>query len=327
MAEKHVYLKNLQPGDTLVDGVYQLKKLEMDPKTNIYVGLVSDATGSCQLKINVGNFKQEYYKFVGKAVKCSKLFVLYEGRAVLKLSGELSLAENGDVSSGVLNTSLSEETKASLAADLNQMVKSVKRPELREILGNSLGESVVCRMAALPESLRKPLDFSGGMLHQAVTVTKMAVAMAGICQMAETDPLMGAVEYDTDVIICAGLLHNIGTIREFTSEFPYSRTDSGIFSSKYELSYHCVANLLTKLGDEVTKNKILCCIRQMYNMDKKPPIKEASVLAKCLEVYRLTVMQAVAQTELLTQEETPSSMFEYSASYGAYIECCSKKEE
>ncbi len=162
-----------------------------------------------------------------------------------------------------------EEYKVRLA----NLIKSVRTPSVRTLLENIFSGSFYEKFTVNPAGMRLHHAYIGGLLQHTVDVTGLALAMAE--QIGGTDK---------DLVIAGALLHDIGKIREISSQpgFPY--TDEGRFLGHISMTLLMVRDAAQKLGIPDAKMQHLehILISHHGELDKGSPVacatKEAFIV-------------------------------------------------
>jgi len=101
-------------------------------------------------------------------------------------------------------------------AKLIKLVAQVKRPPLRELLGEIFSGSRWEQFVRNPAAKRFHHAYIGGLLEHTVDVAETALAVAAT--------VLGA---DQDMVIAGALLHDIGKTEEISSDIGFAYTDAG----------------------------------------------------------------------------------------------------
>ncbi|MCD7974966.1 MAG: HD domain-containing protein [Phascolarctobacterium sp.] len=162
-----------------------------------------------------------------------------------------------------------EEYKVRLA----NLIKSVRVPSIRTLLENIFSGDFYEKFAANPAGMRMHHAYIGGLLQHTVDVTSLALAMA--VQIGDVDK---------DLVIAGGLLHDIGKVREMSSQVGFPYTDDGRFLGHITITVMMVRDAAAKLGIPEVKMQRLehILISHHGDTDKGSPIacstKEAFIV-------------------------------------------------
>lgn len=99
---------------------------------------------------------------------------------------------------------------------LNNYIKAVRTPGLRMLLENIFSGQTYEQFLVNPAGTRMHHAYLGGLLQHSVDVAGIAVAVAG-----QVDGV------DKDLVIAGALLHDIGKLREISSQVGFPYTDEG----------------------------------------------------------------------------------------------------
>jgi 3'-5' exoribonuclease len=104
-----------------------------------------------------------------------------------------------------------------LVAELRRLVKAVREPSCRSILRRVFGDrSFFARFTACPGSQSYHHAYRGGLLEHTVSVARLCLAIA------EAYP-----DADSDLLLAAALLHDVGKVDELASGVCIEYTDAG----------------------------------------------------------------------------------------------------
>lgn len=325
-------IAEMVPGNTLVNEVFFLKKMEVDLKTGNYNLVFSDKTGYINGKMNSGLFKQNYYNFVGRPVKAEKVYVDFDGRPYLRVVGALDEAKTGEYDADKLVKSLTEQEKVVYEGRIECLINSIQSPSVKAFLKVVFNTTTVRKLAELPSTLSKDTCLAGGLLLETVYVTETAVAMAESLEL-KCAAYAHALPYDKSLIVAAGLLHKIGVIKKYTSEIPFKRTEDGILSCEQSLTESCIRGCVetaAKKGIELEPfflKKLYSVIDTVYGKNvagaRYAPTKEGAVLAYAVVAFNTVQAYTVAQERSIELETEDS--FVYSQCYGGYVERVSRE--
>ncbi len=97
--------------------------------------------------------------------------------------------------------------------ELKRYMGMIKQPVLKTLVDNLLQGALYKQFLENPAGMRLHHAYIGGLLQHSVNVTRLAVAMADAIG-----------DMDKDLIIAGALLHDIGKVREISSDmgFPYT---------------------------------------------------------------------------------------------------------
>ena len=97
-------------------------------------------------------------------------------------------------------------------------IKAVRTPTLRKLLETIFSGNTYDAFVHNPAGMKLHHAYIGGLLQHSIDVTELAVAMA--------DRIEGV---DKDLVIAGALLHDIGKIKEISSEIGFPYTNAGRF--------------------------------------------------------------------------------------------------
>ncbi len=119
---------------------------------------------------------------------------------------------------------------------LANYIKAVRTPGLRMLLETIFSGETYERFVHNPAGMRMHHAYLGGLLQHSVDVTALAVAMAG--QIEGTDK---------DLVIAGALLHDIGKIKEISTEIGFPYTNEGRLLGHITMSCLMVQEAAAKL--------------------------------------------------------------------------------
>lgn len=106
---------------------------------------------------------------------------------------------------------------ADLLAEFREILATVQRPPLPHLVKAFLDDDTVVRgLCAVPAGVRAHHAYRGGLLEH---LTVLARVVQRVCDVYP--------QLDRDLMLCGVLLHDIGKLRELTSEGGFSYTDEG----------------------------------------------------------------------------------------------------
>ncbi len=119
---------------------------------------------------------------------------------------------------------------------LANYIKAVRTPGLRMLLETIFSGETYERFVHNPAGMRMHHAYLGGLLQHSVDVTALAVAMAGQIEGA-----------DKDLVIAGALLHDIGKIKEISTEIGFPYTNEGRLLGHITMSCLMVQEAAAKL--------------------------------------------------------------------------------
>ena len=171
---------------------------------------------------------------------------------------------------------ISDKDIPQMYAELLDFVRSIKNPYLRQLAGSFFEDEEFAKRFQFHSAAKSVHHgFVGGLLEHTLSVTKICDFYAG------NYPII-----HRDLLICAGMFHDIGKLEEI-SRFPQNDyTDEGNFLGHIVMGYEMVTQKMNQIEGfpETLKAEIGHCIlahhRELeYGSPKKPAIAEALALA------------------------------------------------
>lgn len=121
---------------------------------------------------------------------------------------------------------ISDETRASYIEEMRVLIKSVESESYRNLLIHAFDKERLSKYETLPATLIKHGAYSGGLLASVVSITKMALAMAGAYDICGNGLYSKSV--NRDLIIVSGLLLGYGSLLYREPESPWQKTFVGV---------------------------------------------------------------------------------------------------
>ena len=119
---------------------------------------------------------------------------------------------------------------------LQNLIKTVRNPGLRALLETIFSGSVDDKFIMNPAGMRMHHAYIGGLLQHSVDVAGIAIALA---------EQIGNV--DKDLVVAGALLHDIGKLREISSQIGFPYTNEGRLLGHIAMSIIIVQEAATKL--------------------------------------------------------------------------------
>lgn len=119
---------------------------------------------------------------------------------------------------------------------LQNLIKTVRTPGLRALLENIFTGSVYEKFIINPAGMRMHHAYIGGLLQHSVDVAGIAIALAE--QIGDVDK---------DLVVAGALLHDIGKLREISSQIGFPYTDEGRLLGHIAMSVLMVQEAAAKL--------------------------------------------------------------------------------
>lgn len=119
---------------------------------------------------------------------------------------------------------------------LNNYIKAVKTPAIRRLLECIFSGDLYEKFIVNPAGMRLHHAYIGGLLQHSVDVTGIAVAIAGQIE-----------NIDKDLVIAGALLHDIGKLREISSQIGFPYTSEGRMLGHISMSILMVQEAAAKL--------------------------------------------------------------------------------
>lgn len=119
---------------------------------------------------------------------------------------------------------------------LQNLIRTVRTPGLRILLENIFSGETYDKFIANPAGMRLHHAYLGGLLQHSVDVAGLAIAMAE--QIGDVDK---------DLVIAGALLHDLGKMREISTEVGFPYTDEGRLLGHISMSALMVQEMALKL--------------------------------------------------------------------------------
>lgn len=119
---------------------------------------------------------------------------------------------------------------------LQNLIRTVRTPGLRILLENIFSGETYDKFIANPAGMRLHHAYLGGLLQHSVDVAGLALAMAE--QIGDIDK---------DLVIAGALLHDLGKMREISTEVGFPYTDEGRLLGHISMSALMVQEMALKL--------------------------------------------------------------------------------
>ena len=120
---------------------------------------------------------------------------------------------------------------------LMNYIKAVRTPTLRRLLETMFSGNLYDTFVHNPAGMKLHHAYIGGLLQHSIDVTDLAVAMA--------DRIEGV---DKDLVIAGALLHDIGKVKEISSEIGFPYTNAGRFMGHIAMTSMMVQEAAIKLN-------------------------------------------------------------------------------
>ena len=120
---------------------------------------------------------------------------------------------------------------------LMNYIKAVRTPTLRRLLETMFSGNLYDAFVHNPAGMKLHHAYIGGLLQHSIDVTDLAVAMA--------DRIEGV---DKDLVIAGALLHDIGKVKEISSEIGFPYTNAGRFMGHIAMTSLMVQEAAIKLN-------------------------------------------------------------------------------
>ena len=120
---------------------------------------------------------------------------------------------------------------------LMNYIKAVRTPTLRRLLETMFSGNLYDAFVINPAGMKLHHAYIGGLLQHSIDVTDLAVAMA--------DRIEGV---DKDLVIAGALLHDIGKVKEISSEIGFPYTNAGRFMGHIAMTSLMVQEAAMKLN-------------------------------------------------------------------------------
>ena len=120
---------------------------------------------------------------------------------------------------------------------LMNYIKAVRTPTLRRLLETMFSGNLYDAFVINPAGMKLHHAYIGGLLQHSIDVTDLAVAMA--------DRIEGV---DKDLVIAGALLHDIGKVKEISSEIGFPYTNAGRFMGHIAMTSMMVQEAAIKLN-------------------------------------------------------------------------------
>ena len=119
---------------------------------------------------------------------------------------------------------------------LQNLIKTVRNPGLRALLETIFSGAVYDKFIMNPAGMRMHHAYIGGLLQHSVDVAGIAIALA---------EQIGNV--DKDLVVAGALLHDIGKLREISSQIGFPYTNEGRLLGHIAMSVMMVQEAAAKL--------------------------------------------------------------------------------
>jgi 3'-5' exoribonuclease len=235
-----VFVRDLEDGQD-VDAVFLVRdrRLSETRKGDAFLRLeLGDVTGSLQAVVWEDASEVAECCAPGAVVRASGRFGVHEryGRQ-LKVRA-LRAAETSEYDPADLHEAppISYEQ---MAADLNELVETVQRPYLRELLDRLLSRDTELGQVwhRAPAAKYYHQAYSHGLLEHCLSVAQ------GVSALAATFPAI-----DRDVAVTGALLHDIGKVQAYASENgAIELTDDGRLLGEIPLGYYLVRREIERI--------------------------------------------------------------------------------
>ena len=120
---------------------------------------------------------------------------------------------------------------------LMNYIKAIHTPTLRRLLETMFSGNLYDAFVINPAGMKLHHAYIGGLLQHSIDVTDLAVAMA--------DRIEGV---DKDLVIAGALLHDIGKVKEISSEIGFPYTNAGRFMGHIAMTSMMVQEAAIKLN-------------------------------------------------------------------------------
>ena len=270
------FIKELKEGDRVFD-IYLCKhKQEAVTKNGKpYESVIlQDKTGTLDAKIwDVGSIGIDEFDALDY-VQVNGDVTSFQGALQLNIK-RVRVAQEGEFDPTEY-LPISDKDIPQMYAELLDFVRSIKNPYLRQLAGSFFEDEEFAKRFQFHSAAKSVHHgFVGGLLEHTLSVTKICDFYAG------NYPII-----HRDLLICAGMFHDIGKLEEI-SRFPQNDyTDEGNFLGHIVMGYEMVTQKMNQIEGfpETLKAEIGHCIlahhRELeYGSPKKPAIAEALALA------------------------------------------------
>ncbi len=218
MTEKgsHLWVKDITENNN-VSGCYLVKekKAGTTRKGDPFLSLVlADRTGEVEARIWEGADELSPLFFEGDIVQVEGHSSSYRGKLQIILSN--LEASNLDVDPAVFLESTTNDA-SEMMKSLRKILRKVKNVHLRGLIDRFLGDpEFVSGLEKAPAAKNFHHSYLGGLLEHTLSVCRMAV------NVAEHYP-----QLDSDLLLTAAFLHDIGKIKELQFDLHIDYTDQG----------------------------------------------------------------------------------------------------
>ena len=322
-------LNDIIPGDFIKDGIFHLKKLRAAGNFGYNLDLM-DSSGQATAYLLPETFKEEYYSYIGKAIKIDGFVDFQNAKPVIKIT-KISTATAGEYDSCELVKALSQEEQQALISTLQELINCVKHKGYKALLKFIFNTSTIKKLSTLPATLNADASFCGGLLHKTVVVTKSAYVQAQLLDQCRVSLYNDIPETDYELLITAGLLHLMGKIREYTDEFPFKKTEIGFLQGTHEITMQTICACEKKLSEDeqitdLEHARLSSVILALYTEKGMRIIsREGLMLNNAQNLYELQDKQLIAQQEVAGL--STDAAFVYNVKYGGYVENFNLKKE
>jgi 3'-5' exoribonuclease len=168
---------------------------------------------------------------------------------------------------------------------LEHLAREVHDPEYRALLEGLLGdEALRAEWRRAPCTRNAHHAYLGGLLEHTVAVGTLALE---VCQLH--------VRLNSDLLICAALVHDLGKTREFTYGADIGLSDEGRMLGHVVLGQQLVDARSAGMSDE-RRLALAHCILTHHGADSAPGRRFGS--AEALALYRLNALDATVKGAL-----------------------------
>lgn len=289
------YLKDFQPGEK-VTSFFVLRKKEMRSKRDseeLYALLeLGDASG--RIKATVWDEAQKTYDTltVGEVVKVQAKAVQFGERVQLNIERIRMTTEKDDVDLRQLVPVVPKDRRA-LFAELDQLIASVQNTFLRNLL----------EVIFQDEKIRKAFgDAPGGKLWHHAYIGGLLEHTLSVTQIAE----QAAKQYsgvNRDLLVTAGLLHDIGKISSYSYRTVIDFTDEGRLLGHIVIGAQMVTDKIKALPDfpkQLAKELLHLILSHQGKLEQASPVVPMTLEA--LLLYYADEIDSKANAFLRIQE-------------------------
>jgi len=232
-------IADLKPGDNILS-YYVLRKKEMRTtreSDEFYASLeLGDASGRINGSLWTDAKKAYETINVGDVLKVKAKVIDYKNRKHLHVQ-KLRKANEKDDLSEVELVPKSDKDSNELLLQLDTLISRIQVPELGELLVLMFQDSAIRQsFAQAPGGKLWHHNYLGGLLEHTLAVTNIAL------QVAQNYP--GVNE---DLLLCAGLLHDIGKVAAYRYETVIDFTDQGRLLGHIVIGSQMVADKIKQI--------------------------------------------------------------------------------